>query len=166
MTSFLQGVIPLPLFGQARPSAHASALGTRCCEQTPHPLTVKASLQTARFPGHSIPSYVHVSRPLAIASDTVKRTLSASAKFTTQSILRCKLICPPIPLPVPLALGIVSVMYQGCFCASSSATNRNTQECRAGYCSMPSSETVPHFQTGKGTTCHPLETSMGVGTEN
>lgn len=31
---------------------------------------------------------------------------------------------------------------------------------------MPPSQTVPHFQTGKGTTCHPLETSMGVRTEN
>lgn len=31
---------------------------------------------------------------------------------------------------------------------------------------MPPSETVPYFQTGKGTTCHPLETSRGVRTEN
>lgn len=104
MTSLLQGINPLPLFGQARPSAHTSALGTRCCEQTPHPLMVKASLQTPHFPGHSIPSYVHVSCPLSTPLDMLKCRLPASAKFTTQSIPCCKLIRPPLPLPVPLAL--------------------------------------------------------------
>lgn len=34
----------------------------------------------------------------------LKCILPASAKFTTQSIPCCKLICPPLPLPVPLAL--------------------------------------------------------------